>query len=343
MIGGFAISAMLQEWIDQGQRPSVFWQVLAYLILTASEVMVSITALEFAYTQSPRKMKSFVMAVFLVSVAVGNFFTMGVNRFIQVPDQSAVASEAHEIWYSPKTPDKKEPSADELTAITKLTDHFGSPIGYEKAPDGSHLYKLAGPDKKTGTSDDVQVVYDANGLRQGVVTSENQNLLAAEARIQKSFKGSSESLPGNESGTQLLADINDAWGKPLQYRLVNRSSFRVTSLGADGEYMTPDDFVLNGSVTHTTDEKEEKEKRESWLDRRNKELASIRETAAENAGTQKIEVPKDGRDRISAGGQTKLEGAEYFWFFTKLMAATAVCFVVVGLFYKPRVYLQEEE
>jgi len=199
MIGGFAISAMLQEWIDEGQRPSVFWQVLAYLILTASEIMVSITALEFAYTQSPRKMKSFVMAVFLVSVAVGNFFTMGVNRFIQVPDQSAVASEAHEIWYSPKTPDKKQPSAGELTAITRLTDHFGSPIGYEKAADGSHLYKLAGPDKKTGTSDDVQVVYDANGLRQGVVTGENQNLLAAEARIQKSFKDSSESLPTNES------------------------------------------------------------------------------------------------------------------------------------------------
>ncbi len=41
--------------------------------------MVSITCLEFSYTQAPKKMKSFIMAVFLLSISLGNAFTAGVN------------------------------------------------------------------------------------------------------------------------------------------------------------------------------------------------------------------------------------------------------------------------
>ena len=42
-----------------------------------------------------------------------------------------------------------------------------------------------------------------------------------------------------------------------------------------------------------------------------------------------------------AGGQTKLEGAAYFWFFTKLMLVTAVVFIPFALLYRPKTYLQE--
>lgn len=42
-----------------------------------------------------------------------------------------------------------------------------------------------------------------------------------------------------------------------------------------------------------------------------------------------------------AGGQTKLEGAAYFWFFTKLMLITAIIFIPFSLLYKPKTYLQE--
>jgi len=48
--------------------------VLAYLVLTTSEVLVSITALEFAYTQAPKRMKSAVMGLFLLTVTLGNAF-----------------------------------------------------------------------------------------------------------------------------------------------------------------------------------------------------------------------------------------------------------------------------
>lgn len=343
MIGSFAIVAMLQQWIDQGGRPSVFWQALAYLIVTAAEVMVSITALEFAYTQAPRKMKSVIMALFLMSVSLGNYFTMAVNQFIQVPNLAAVATGAHEIWYSPKTPEKKKPSDAEIQQIEKLTDYFGNPIDYETQADGSHVYRLSGPDGKSATSDDIRIVFDANGLRQGVVSSENAILIAGEKRIKDKFAANGEQLPKNEEGAALVADLKDSWGNPLLYRLVNRTGFRVTSCGADGQYMTVDDLVLGGGVSFSSKgEGAEESEVKSWLEQRSAELAEIRQGAASLSGQEAIPIPPDGRERISAGGQINLEGADYFWFFTKLMAGTALVFVFVAWLYKPQEYLQEE-
>ncbi len=67
--------------IVRANWPSIGWQLLAYVILTAGEVLVSITCLEFSYSQSPKQMKSFIMSLFLLSVSAGNLFTALVNRF----------------------------------------------------------------------------------------------------------------------------------------------------------------------------------------------------------------------------------------------------------------------
>ncbi len=83
MVAAFLLSALIEHWIQQGGRPSIAWQLLAYLILTASEVMVSITCLEFSYTQAPKALKSLVMALFLMSVSIGNLFTSAVNFLTQ--------------------------------------------------------------------------------------------------------------------------------------------------------------------------------------------------------------------------------------------------------------------
>jgi proton-dependent oligopeptide transporter, POT family len=68
----FVVIWGIQAQIDQGARPNVGWQLLAYVILSAGEVMVSITGLEFSYTQAPNRMKSLIMAMWLLSVALGN-------------------------------------------------------------------------------------------------------------------------------------------------------------------------------------------------------------------------------------------------------------------------------
>jgi POT family proton-dependent oligopeptide transporter len=85
-VPSFLIPAWIETRIAAGFQPNIAWQLLAYVIITAAEVLVSITCLEFSYTQAPRKMKSLIMACFYASVAVGNLFTAGVNKFIQNAD-----------------------------------------------------------------------------------------------------------------------------------------------------------------------------------------------------------------------------------------------------------------
>jgi POT family proton-dependent oligopeptide transporter len=98
----FAIIALVQGRVDVGQRPHIAWQLLAYVVITAGEVMVSITSLEFSYTQAPRKMKSFVMGVYLlVAIALGNFFTARVNAYIDDQKRlgSTVLAGANYYWF----------------------------------------------------------------------------------------------------------------------------------------------------------------------------------------------------------------------------------------------------
>jgi POT family proton-dependent oligopeptide transporter len=78
----FLIIAFLQEKIDQGLRPTIWWQILAYFILAGAEVLVSVTCLEYAYTQSPKSMKSTMTALYLLGISLGNIFTSLVNKSI---------------------------------------------------------------------------------------------------------------------------------------------------------------------------------------------------------------------------------------------------------------------
>ena len=78
----FMISAWIETRIVAGESPHIIWQVVAYIILTMAEILVSITCLEFAYTQAPPKMKSLVMSLFLASVALGNALVFGINAAI---------------------------------------------------------------------------------------------------------------------------------------------------------------------------------------------------------------------------------------------------------------------
>jgi POT family proton-dependent oligopeptide transporter len=99
VVVAFLIVAWIQTRIDAGQRPNIGWQILAFLVLTASEIMVSVTHLEFAYTQAPQKMKSLVMCTYLGAVSLGNVFTAAVNFFIQNPDGSVKLAGASYFFF----------------------------------------------------------------------------------------------------------------------------------------------------------------------------------------------------------------------------------------------------
>ncbi len=95
----FTVSALIQKRIDLGETPSIGWQALAHLILASSEVLVSITCLKFSYTQAPKKMKSFIMAVFFLSITLGNIFTGQVNKYIQNEDGTSSLPGASYYWF----------------------------------------------------------------------------------------------------------------------------------------------------------------------------------------------------------------------------------------------------
>jgi POT family proton-dependent oligopeptide transporter len=80
----FAWAAGVQLAIDGGGRPHVGWQVPGYLLLAVGEVLISVTALEFAYTQAPASMKSVIMSLWYLTIAGGSLLTATVaklNRF----------------------------------------------------------------------------------------------------------------------------------------------------------------------------------------------------------------------------------------------------------------------
>ncbi len=81
----FVVVAWIESRIQGGSSVSMWWQILAYAVLTASEVLVSITALEYSYKQAPLYMKSFIMSLFLLSTSVGNAFTAAVNTIMVKP------------------------------------------------------------------------------------------------------------------------------------------------------------------------------------------------------------------------------------------------------------------
>jgi POT family proton-dependent oligopeptide transporter len=92
---------MIQTWIDAGQTPHIAWQLVAYVFLTAGEVLVWVTGLEFSYTQAPKKLKSIVMGVAFLSITLGDAFTASVNGYIahQQAQGIVVLSGARYYWF----------------------------------------------------------------------------------------------------------------------------------------------------------------------------------------------------------------------------------------------------
>jgi proton-dependent oligopeptide transporter, POT family len=95
----YAFASAIQMQLDHGSVPNILWQLVAYVILTSAEVMISITCLEFSYRQAPKTMKSLVMAFYFLSVAMGNLLTSAVNFIIQNDDGTSKLAGASYFWF----------------------------------------------------------------------------------------------------------------------------------------------------------------------------------------------------------------------------------------------------
>ncbi len=279
----FLIVSLSQEAIDRGEVPHVSWQLLAYLILTSAEVMVSIVALEFFYTQAPRKMKSLMMAIFLASVSVGNSFTAVVNNWIQIdgPDEE----KAREV------------------IVEGLEDK---------------QKQLPGHDGIFDTEDDLL-------FKPNMIDSAVSDLLAQVVKQVENTYIENQTLPTH------LPDVDlpvDSWGSSITYQLISAKEARVSSLGPDREPKTKWDL---GIVLKVKDDEEALS--DTWLYKAKKEKGMLDENASADKSPLSL--------KYTAGGGETLEGADYYWFFTRLMLLTAVIFVPFAMLYKPRTYLHE--
>jgi proton-dependent oligopeptide transporter, POT family len=76
----YLVVAALQKQIETGAQLSVMWQTVPYIILTAAEVLVSTTGLEFAFREAAPELKSTIMSFWLLTVTVGNLFVVGITK-----------------------------------------------------------------------------------------------------------------------------------------------------------------------------------------------------------------------------------------------------------------------
>ncbi len=302
MVISFVLVAIAQMKIDAGETPSISWQILGYVALTAAEVMVSIVSLEFSYTQAPKAIKSLIMSFWLFAVSLGNQVTAQINHFIQVEDPLV-----------------------SIVATEEAVTHGGF-------------------DQQVGNQDDILLTFDAEGKRSDLRFGGREELDKLLTDLESRMSGGGFEAPSNADGAGVVGVVSDPWGNPYQYRILNRNRIRVWSAGPDKTLSSPWDqgaileivrpaAVDQGALARFF---ESFHPERSWLDRRREELGLP--TAAETAASGTTITRT-----YFVGGQLKLEGADYFWFFSILMVGAATVFLVVVRLYRPKEYYHGDE
>jgi POT family proton-dependent oligopeptide transporter len=347
-VGSFAIIATAQGWIAAGEQPSIAWQVIAYAVITAAEVLVSITCLQFAYTQSPRKMKSFVMALFLMSVMLGNLFAAGVNAIIQTESRSRsiqVASAVIELDRLPESGNTPDAPPSINDAKTLLAGHHataldGQALEYATTSDGGYSITAPGYDGIFETADDIRIGFGPEGTLVSFETESVDQLTAAGKLIDAYWADHGHDLPGPEVGTQLIASQKDPWGKEMRYEKINRKLYRITSDGPDGAFQSSSDVVFTGEAVNVKAHKEEKKTSSlTWIERQREECGFDTDPGGMVSDSPDPSV----EGTFAVGGQDTMSPATKFWFFTYCMLGTAILFVFVAMLYKPKEYIMEEQ
>ncbi|WP_449447882.1 POT-type proton-dependent oligopeptide transporter [Thermomonas brevis] len=90
------VAGLIQLEIDAGAQTSLAWQAWPYLLLTFGEVLVSATALEFAYSQASASMKGVIMAFWYLTSTFGSLWVLLTN--VAVRNEAVTAHIAGTGW-----------------------------------------------------------------------------------------------------------------------------------------------------------------------------------------------------------------------------------------------------
>ncbi len=81
----YAGVAGLQFLLDAGHQLSILWQCVPYFLLTLSEILVSTTGLEYAYTAAGKHLKSIVSGFWFLTSTLGNFLIIYLTALVDDP------------------------------------------------------------------------------------------------------------------------------------------------------------------------------------------------------------------------------------------------------------------
>lgn len=96
----FLIVAFLQNRLEEGASMSIAWQLIPYCILTISEILVSTTGLEFAYTQAPLHLKSVITSFWNLTIFAGNMLVAAITFFLANGESANAISTDRFILYA---------------------------------------------------------------------------------------------------------------------------------------------------------------------------------------------------------------------------------------------------
>jgi len=362
-VPSFVIPAWIETQINGGELPNIIWQLLAYVFLTAAEVFISITALEFSYTQAPKKMKSLILGFFLMSVSMGNLFTAGVNHFMKndppsftpdvegiyelqleasdgdSSDQAKVTITVGPELRKPGIIDKiKAPFLKVVSALRSLAE--ASPSQTDKTPATKKLptanagqFRAVPPNELVrlyGTADKGD--YNGKFSYKWAFISGPEGSKINDSALMKSDTRNPHFTPDVEGDYEFQFIVNV--GQNAKATATNSITLQVTSENLPPVVNVTEEqngnvnsvVVLDGAGT---------------VDPNGDELTFTWSFVSKPEGS-KLEV-KDLMGKKFSGPTNKLKGADYYLFFAGCMLLAAVIFIPVARWYQPKEYLQEED
>jgi len=336
-VPAFLIPAWIESQLDAGEFVNIAWQLLAYGIITAAEVFVSITCLEFSYTQAPKKMKSLVMAGFLMSVSLGNIFVSGVNFFIH-EDGATFAPDVEGIYTFEVS------ISDETETVTKaftVTALSANPSHVRVASD-----EAKEPEPPSADAGRLVAVKPGESVRMYATVDKG------DADGDKSYAWAVTSAPnGSQITTHSLKqaqtrnpffvpDVTGDYELEFIYTIgeqVARDTVRVISSPVN---TAPTLEIEDITWSFDSEEPVQLDGAKSF-DPDGDELTVKWQLLESPPLSQRLKTDISNPDRLTDG--SKLEGPDYYLFFAGCMLLTALFFIPVALRYREQDYIQEEE